>query len=190
MVVSAADARRWREERQYERVKAQIRAGIVRRIQRLYLSGVLSGVAYDLLQAELSRGQLPDVYVGDACGHYLVWSDHERLHYSLGGWEAHAQALLPVADPAKETARLIYYATEPPEPSEPPARRPWAAALDSCLDPMGRDGPPTTPAPASRALAHPLATPRITPPTTPVDRGVDRGVDRWTRRNEQNGGRQ
>ena len=153
-VVSPEQQRAWQqveEQARYERWQReqQFRHKLQDKIDKLYHQRVLNAPSYDLLQAEMSAGHLPDVYFDADYGSWWVWSDRERRRFSLAGWAWHAQQFLSVADPERQTAT---YLTPPlaPAPSTVPLfpgqrsptgqpyqqpQQPWHPALNSRLTP-------------------------------------------------------
>lgn len=147
---AAWERARWAAEQQ-ARVKA------ARKIDLLYERRVLSGPAYDLLQLEFSEGHVPVVAWHGASGWYRVWSAAETRWYSLDGWERHAQSMLAIDDPDRQTAVLTSYAR--PTPARPTPLvfgRPWAPELDSGF----RATPPPLPLPCPTPAAAPHARPQ------------------------------
>ena len=140
----------WERTRWAAEQKARVASA--KKIDLLYQKRVLSGPAFDLLQLEFSDGYVPVIEWHGASGWYRVWSAAESRWYSLDGWERHAQSLLAVSDPDRQTAVLTRHAL--------PTGRPWAPELDSGFratpPPMPRPTPPIGPigrhAPHSRPL--------------------------------------
>lgn len=175
-VVSPEQQRAWEraeEQARYARwqQEQQLRSKLHDKIDKLYHQRVLNAPSYDLLQAEMSQGHLPDVYYDADYGSWWVWSDWERRRYSLAGWAWHAQQFLAVADPERQTATYLTPPLAPAPSTVPlfpgqrsPTGQPWHPALNSRL----------TPRVAPVAAAVPVSHQRFTEIATEIERQLDR----------------
>lgn len=144
---AAWERERARAARELEQRTRRARDQFLDKLDALYDQGRLTLHGYDLLQDEVSAGFLPDLYRG-ADARTWVFSERERRHWTLAGWNRHALDLVPVS--ARETARL-YVSPPPVLPGYHPAPRltplvglpeattgaprPWQAQWDSKLTP-------------------------------------------------------
>jgi hypothetical protein len=183
-VISPEQQRAWEraeEQARYTRwqQEQQLRHKVHDKLDKLYHQRVLNAPSYDLLQAEMNIGHLPDVYYDADYGSWWIWSDRERRRYSLAGWAWHAQQFLAVADPERQTATYLTPPLMPPLTPAPstvplfpgqrsPTGQPWHPALNSRLTPQV-----TPAAPTAQALSHQ----RFTEIATEIERQLDRLFD-------------